>query len=259
MKRRRSPRIRRPTTPTCTRSSVPGRPDTVTLIANYIPLQEPDGGPNFFEFGDDVLYEIHIDNDGDGRADITYQFRFRRSQQPEHLPLQHRADHVAGQSELEPAPVLLGDQVSTGPATHTCWRPTSLPAVQHRARLHARTTRNWPRRRSHTFRGGGRCSPASAPKAFYVDLGAVFDLGRPAPVPEPEHLRIKMPLAAPGVNATKAVNVHTIAIQVPKSQLSARTVSTNPATRPMRAPRSACGRPRAASRPACTDGTSTAT
>jgi hypothetical protein len=40
----------------------PDRPDTVTLIANYIPLQAPDGGPNFYEFGDDVLYEIHISN-----------------------------------------------------------------------------------------------------------------------------------------------------------------------------------------------------
>src|SRR5260370_3330780 len=55
----------------------PDQPDTVTLIANYIPLQEPAGGPNFYEFGDDVLYEIHIDNNGDGLADITYQFTFR--------------------------------------------------------------------------------------------------------------------------------------------------------------------------------------
>ena len=54
----------------------PDKPDTVTLIANYIPLQGPAGGPNFYEFGDDVLYEIHIDNNGDGQADITYQFRF---------------------------------------------------------------------------------------------------------------------------------------------------------------------------------------
>ena len=54
----------------------PDKPDTVTLIANYIPLQSPAGGPNFYEFGDDVLYEIHIDNNGDGRADISYQFRF---------------------------------------------------------------------------------------------------------------------------------------------------------------------------------------
>src|ERR1700688_2387853 len=49
----------------------PDKPDTVTLIANYIPLQGPAGGPNFYEFGDDVLYGIHIDNNGDGRADIS--------------------------------------------------------------------------------------------------------------------------------------------------------------------------------------------
>src|SRR5579885_749293 len=54
----------------------PDRPDTVTIIANYIPLEEPAGGPNFFNFGDDVLYEIMIDNDGDSQAEITYQFRF---------------------------------------------------------------------------------------------------------------------------------------------------------------------------------------
>src|ERR1700684_3020993 len=54
----------------------PDKPDTVTLIANYVPLQGPAGGPNFYEFGNDVLYQIHIDNDGDGQADVTYQFRF---------------------------------------------------------------------------------------------------------------------------------------------------------------------------------------
>src|SRR5579872_3151775 len=54
----------------------PDKPGSVTLIANYIPLEAPGGGPNFYEFGDDVLYEIHIDNDGDGDADISYQFRF---------------------------------------------------------------------------------------------------------------------------------------------------------------------------------------
>ena len=54
----------------------PDRPDSVTIIANYIPLEEPAGGPNFYEFGDDVRYEIHISNSGDARADVTYRFRF---------------------------------------------------------------------------------------------------------------------------------------------------------------------------------------
>src|SRR5215510_2812797 len=54
----------------------PDRPDSVTIIANYIPLEEPAGGPNFYEFGDDVIYQIKIDNDGDGHVDITYEFVF---------------------------------------------------------------------------------------------------------------------------------------------------------------------------------------
>src|SRR5438477_11666951 len=54
----------------------PDRPDTVTIISNYIPLEGPAGGPNFFEFGDDVLYSIYVDNDGDARPDVTYQFGF---------------------------------------------------------------------------------------------------------------------------------------------------------------------------------------
>src|SRR5947209_12978891 len=54
----------------------PDRPDTVTLISNYVPLEQPPGCPKLFGFGDDVLYEILVDNDGDGLAEVTYQFRF---------------------------------------------------------------------------------------------------------------------------------------------------------------------------------------
>ena len=54
----------------------PDAPDTVTFIANYVPLQSPAGGPNFYEFGSDVLYEIKIDNNGDGNPEIVYQFTF---------------------------------------------------------------------------------------------------------------------------------------------------------------------------------------
>src|SRR5215469_10823589 len=55
----------------------PDQPNTVTIIANYIPLQSPAGGPNFYQFGDDVLYEIHVDNDGDALPDVTYRFQFQ--------------------------------------------------------------------------------------------------------------------------------------------------------------------------------------
>src|SRR5438105_983637 len=55
----------------------PADTSKVTLLANFIPLEEPAGGPNFFQFGDEVLYEILIDNDGDGEEDVVYQFRFK--------------------------------------------------------------------------------------------------------------------------------------------------------------------------------------
>src|SRR5947209_20050080 len=54
----------------------PDKPDTVTFLMSYIPFEDPAGGPNFYRFGDNVLYELHIDNNGDAIEDIKYQFRF---------------------------------------------------------------------------------------------------------------------------------------------------------------------------------------
>jgi hypothetical protein len=55
----------------------PGREDYVTVIANYLPLQDPYGGPNYFPLDQDAQYAIHIDSNGDAREDLTFQFRFR--------------------------------------------------------------------------------------------------------------------------------------------------------------------------------------
>lgn len=55
----------------------PGRSGYVTLIANYQPFESPQGGPNYYTMDPNALYEIHIDNDGDGAEDLTFQFRFR--------------------------------------------------------------------------------------------------------------------------------------------------------------------------------------
>ena len=69
------------------RSYEPGRADFVTLIANYQPLQDAYGGPNYFSLDPNALYEIHIDNDGDAREDITFQFRFRNALKDIALPI----------------------------------------------------------------------------------------------------------------------------------------------------------------------------
>jgi hypothetical protein len=61
------------------RSYEPGRSDYVTMIANYLPLQDGYGGPNYFALDPNALYEIHIDNNGDAREDLSFQFRFRNT------------------------------------------------------------------------------------------------------------------------------------------------------------------------------------
>src|ERR1700722_10750049 len=58
-----------------------GRTGYVTLIANYQPLQDPQGGPNYFFLDDNALYEISIDSSGSGVADTTFQFRFTTTTQ----------------------------------------------------------------------------------------------------------------------------------------------------------------------------------
>jgi hypothetical protein len=59
------------------RSYEAGRSDFVTIIANYVPLQSPYGGPNYFTMDNDAIYEIHIDNTGDAVEDLTFQFDFQ--------------------------------------------------------------------------------------------------------------------------------------------------------------------------------------
>ncbi len=199
----------------------PDKPDTVTLIANFVPLEDPAGGPNFFEFGDDVLYEIHIDNDGDGVAEVTYQFRFTTEIADENTFLYNTGTiatidspnwnrkqfygvtRVAGPGG-SPGGVTLGSHLACPPCNIG---PASTPNY---ADLAAAAI--------HPLTGGvtGQVFAGQRAEGFYVDLGAIFDLGILRPFLS-AHLA-KMP-NAPGVNATAAKNIHTIAIQVPKSEL----------------------------------------
>ena len=69
------------------RSYESGRDGFVTLVACYYPLQDPQAGPNYFQMDEDGLYEIHIDNDGDAIEDLTFQFRFTRTQKNIQIPV----------------------------------------------------------------------------------------------------------------------------------------------------------------------------
>lgn len=68
------------------RSYEPGRENFVTILANYQPLQDSYGGPNYFTMDPDALYEIHIDNNGDSAEDLTFQFRFTNAYGQANIP-----------------------------------------------------------------------------------------------------------------------------------------------------------------------------
>ena len=199
----------------------PDRPGTVTLIANYIPLQGPAGGPNFYEFGDDVLYEIHVDNDGDGRADVSYQFRFTTKVEDPGTFLynlgpieslsspnwnRRQSYHVAVAENG--TTTTLGSHLSCPPCNIG---PLSTPDYQGLAAAAV-----------HDLGKGITTFAGQRAEGFYVDLGSIFDLGDLRPF---ENLHAQYGLnvftgPAPGVNATNHLNVHSIAIQVPTASLT---------------------------------------
>ncbi|GAC1362606.1 MAG: DUF4331 domain-containing protein [Ktedonobacteraceae bacterium] len=204
----------------------PDRPDTVTFIANYIPLEAPAGGPNFYEFGDDVLYEIHIDNDQDGIADISYRFRFRTIITNPNTFLYNTGPITSLDSknwnrkqfytvsrvneagyEYEMASGLACPPCNIGPRSTPNYANLANAAVYH---LNSGET---------VFAGQRR-------EGFYVDLGSVFDLADLRPF---SNLHLIPSVTSPGVDATKDVNVHSIAIQVPIRYLTANnSIPSNP-------------------------------
>src|SRR6516162_723746 len=154
----------------------PDNPGPVTLIANYIPLQLPSGGPNFYEFGDDVLYEIHIDNNGDGRADISYQFRFSTIVRDPGTFL-YNTGPIGSLSDPNWNRVQTYDvAVVTDSSSTTLGRGLPCPPCN----IGPLSTPGYASLAAAAVNSLGRGISVFAgqrAEAFYVDLGAIFDLG----------------------------------------------------------------------------------
>jgi len=198
----------------------PDKPSTVTLIANFIPLQKPDSGPNFYEFGDDVLYEIHVANTGRGTPDISYQFRFStRIRNPRTFlyntgPIQNIGDAAWNR----PQTYTVTQVTRRGRQTLRKVLGTNLPCPP--VNVGVRSTPDYPALARQAVRflpAGKRVFAGQRADAFHVDLGSIFDLGALRPFNE-AHL-INMP-EMNGVNSTQSFNVHSIALQVPIEQLT---------------------------------------
>ena len=186
--------------------TTPDAPDMVTFVMNTYPLQGPYGGPNFYQFGDDVLYSIHIDNDGNAVADIVYEFDFRTEIRNEETFLYNTGpiaslddpnwnirqfysltrvtaggrEHVVVDAPVPP--------VNVGRKSLPDYETVAMQAVQHLAH-------------------GGKVFAGQRDDPFFVDLGAIFDLLTIRPGP-PGNM-------GGGVDALANYNVNSIVLQVP--------------------------------------------
>lgn len=194
----------------------PDRPDTVTILANYIPLEAAAGGPNFYEFGTDVRYEINISNSGTARADITYRFDFRvEVRNPETFLYNTGPITSLDSPNWSRRQTFTVTRIRGGVATVLGSNLVSPPV-----NIGPRSTPDYVALANaaiHTL-GSTKVFAGQRAEGFYVDLGSIFDLGALRPF-QNLHL-IPLP-ATMGVDALTTSNVHSIALQVPISDLTA--------------------------------------
>ncbi len=199
----------------------PDDPSTVTIIANYLPLEAPFGGPNFFEFGPDVRYRINIDNDGNGDADIIYEFAFQTEvAHPDSFlyntgPISSIGDPNWNRKQFYSVTRISRGQrqvLATGLACPPC--NVGVLSTPDYDTLAAQAV--------HSIGGGRTVFAGQRLEGFYVDLGSIFDLGTLRPF---ENLHIGSLAATAGVTGTHDFSVHSIALKVPKQDLTRRGVN----------------------------------
>jgi hypothetical protein len=194
----------------------PDATDTVTLVANWIPLEAPNGGPNFYKFGDDVLYRINVDNDGDAEDDIVYEFRFKTTTLNRNTFLYNTGPITSLDDPAFNVRQTYSVTRIDRSGRHVLARDLSTPPVN----VGARSTPSYDTLAAaavHTLPDGSRVFAGQRDDPFFVDLGSVFDLLGLRPF----NAAHKIPMAnAPGVDGLRGINTHTIAVQVPKRLLT---------------------------------------
>ncbi|NTX49685.1 DUF4331 domain-containing protein [Myxococcus sp. CA039A] len=233
------------------RSYEPGRGDFVTLIANYLPLQDAYGGPNYFSLDPDALYEILVDNNGDAIEDITFQFRFTNnlngpngitlnvgnngSTKSVSVPFTNvgaitTADRSAQNVQENytvkvvrgPRRAAAGQDV-TNTAGHTALFPKPADYVGTKSLGNAATYETYARQHIHNVNipgctGTAKLFVGQRREPFAVNLGPVFDLvNAPASVITNPNARNAVP------NPLAKKNITTLALEVPISCLKAGT------------------------------------
>ncbi len=216
----------------------PDDPNSATIIANYIPAEEPSAGPNYYSFSDQARYGIKIDNTGDGRSDIDYEFRFHSRIMNPKTALYALPPGVV----YDPA-AATGSSCTTGAyknlnivQTYDV-RRTATSGGRRSSEIIARNVpvppsnaggKSTPNYASAlvspaicTLKNGTKIFAGQRDDPFFVDIGAIFDL-----------VNLERRAKTGPVDNLAGFSVHSIAIQVPKSEISRNGNSPSDANDP---------------------------
>jgi uncharacterized protein DUF4331 len=196
----------------------PDKPDTVTLIANWFPFEEPNGGPTFYPWATDAHYDLNIDNNGDAKADLTYRWDFRTDDRRGTDTFLYNDDPV---TSLDDPDLLFRQSYTLSQIDRTSGRVTVMTSSGRVApsNVGPASMPNYGVLRNQAITpipGGGQSFAGQADDPFFLDL-RVFDLlygGN---------------LSEVGQDTVAGYNVNTVALQVPKSAL---TLGNNPVRNP---------------------------
>ncbi len=194
----------------------PGAGAKVVIIANYIPFQEPAGGPNYFRPSDDVLYEIKIDNTGDAVADIIYQFRFETTTGNGNTFLYNTGPvegiDSANRNVKQRYTLTRINVAANGDRERVVMAQDLLTAP---ARIGPESTPNYPAVANQAVHdiGASRVFVGPRDEGFYIDINAIFDL-------------VNVSRAAglgsdTAVDGTAGFNVTSLALEIPVTALTA--------------------------------------
>src|SRR3954452_5274005 len=190
-------------------------PGALTVVANWIPFEDPAGGPNFYRFDDRAHYYVNVDNSGDGRPDVRYEFKFKTKVRNKNSFLYA----LPGVTSLRDPKLnviqrysVVRESLRRGKTVRERTVASGVPVAP--SNVGPKTFPNYGALASasvHGVRGGGKVFAGQREDAFFVDLGTTFDA---------LNIRKATGNSGGGKDDLAGYNVHGIVLQVPEGQVT---------------------------------------
>jgi hypothetical protein len=193
----------------------PDAANALTIVANWIPFEDPAGGPNFYRFDDRASYYLNVDNTGDGRYDVRYRFKFHTRTRDKNSFLYA----LPGVSSILDPKLNVVQTYDVTRETYRDGRQVGEKVVAHNLPTAPNNVgpKTFPdyaavaAQADRTIKGGGRVFAGQVDDPFFVDLGSTFDA---------INLRKGTGAQGGGRDDLAGYNVHSIVLQVPEKQVT---------------------------------------